>query len=372
VIALLAVAAAVAGEVDAPVHTGQESPHDYAVVVGVEDYAFLPDVPHAAADAAAVQTWLRASRGVPDHRIERLVDASREQILAALERAAAAVGDEGTLWLFWAGHGAASATTGERLLLGVDVMADPSVFEARAVRSSELDALFARVPHAVWWADTCYAGVGRDGAPILPGARFAVPTYAAPTGSSVLRWTAAGPGELSQALPAEGHGAFTWASLRAVRGEADGELDGQRDGSVSAAEAQAFVQRALASAGVRAQTPQLEGDRSFSFAHGLPEVAPLASAPAPLQPIPPRPVAPAPPPAPDPGSGRDGRRTAALVLGGAAVGALGTALVTRTIYVNAGPEQGSLDGLVTVNRVAGYGGLGLAAGALSLGVSARW
>jgi len=364
-------AAALAG-VDDPVHTGRSAPDDYAVVVGVESYAFLPDVPHAARDAAAVRTWLVSARGVPPERVELLTDASREQVLAALDRAGEAVGADGTLWVYWAGHGAASATRGERLLLGVDVMADPEVFEARALALSEIDERLDQAPSAVFWADTCYAGVGRDGQPLLQGTRFAVPSYAveAPEGPRV-RWTAAAPGQLSQAHPASGHGAFTWASLRAVQGEADGELDGASDGAVTAAEAQAFVTRTLATEGIRQQTPQLAGDTSFVFAADLPAAsptpAPMAAAPVPRPSL--GPVPPPPPPVPERRVDQ-GRLAVAGVMAGLSVGALGAAVAMRSTYRSAGPEQGSLDGLVVANQVAGWTGIALGVGAVGLGVTA--
>jgi len=223
------------------------------------------------------------------------------------------------------------------------------------------------VPRAVFWTDTCYAGVGRDGQPLLQGTRFAVPTYATRTASgAVLRWTAAGPGQLSEAHPASRHGAFTWASLRALQGEADGELDGARDGAVTGAEAHAFVVRALATEGIRQQTPSLEGDGAFVFASGLPAAAPVPTLPVPL--------APAPRPAPRPVATSDGpdggRLKLAAVLGGASLAALGTAVATRSMYVSAGPEQGSLDGLVAVNQAAGWAGIALGVGAISLTVTA--
>ena len=40
--------------VDVPLRSGASSPRDAAVVIGIEDYAFLPDVPHAASDANAL------------------------------------------------------------------------------------------------------------------------------------------------------------------------------------------------------------------------------------------------------------------------------------------------------------------------------
>jgi len=355
---------ALAAPVDAPVHTGQVAEGDYAVVIGVEDYAFLPDVPHARADAQAVRTWLQASRGVPTHRIELLTDASKEQIEAALGRAREQVGDAGTLWVYWAGHGAAAPEGGGRLLLGVDTMADPEVFSTRALSVDGLEASLGEVPHAVLWLDTCYAGTGRDGQSLLPGTRFAVPTYAKQAPGEVLRWTAAKPGQLSTAHPS-GHGAFTWASLRALQGEADGAVDGRQDGAVTANEAQIFVGRALADAGIRSQTPTMDGDASTVLVTGLPARAPApATAPAPAAVPMPRPVVKT--LGPEFPTQRVETPTKVPVatltlLGLGSAAGLGTASVTRSMYVNDRSYDGTMDTTVYLNRAAGAAGIGFGA-----------
>ncbi len=351
---------ALAAPVGAPVHTGQVAEGDYAVVIGVEDYAFLPDVPHARADAQAVRTWLQASRGVPTHRIELLTDASKEQIEGALGRAREQVGGAGTLWVYWAGHGAAAPDGGGRLLLGVDTMADPEVFSTRALSVDELEASLGEVAHAVLWLDTCYAGTGRDGHSLLPGTRFAVPTYAKQAPGGVLRWTAAKPGQLSTTHPS-GHGAFTWASLRALQGEADGAVDGQQDGAVTAAEAQVFVGRALAEAGIRTQTPTLDGDGSTVLVVGLPPRAP-AAAPA---------VVPMPRPAaktlgPELPIQRVQTPTKVPVatltlLGIGSAAGIGTASVTRAMYNNDRSYDDTMDTTLYLNRAAGVAGIGFGA-----------
>ncbi len=351
--------AAWAGSVDVPVHTGLLSEADYAVVIGVEDYAFLPDVPHARADAQAVRTWLQASRGVPSHRVELLTDASKEQIEAALGRGRQQVGPEGTLWVYWAGHGAAAPDGGGRLLLGVDTMADPEVFAARALSVDELEASLGGVPQAVLWLDTCYAGAGRDGQALLPGTRFAIPTYAHASPTSVLRWTAAKTGQLSTAHPS-GHGAFTWASLRALQGEADGALDGTRDGAVSANEAQTFVERALAEAGIRTQSPTLEGDGTFTLVRGVPEVAP---APAPVTAVPMPSAGPRPVRSVGPTSGPPPKLPVATltILGVGSAAGIGTAAVTRSMYVHETSYDGTMENTVYLNRAAGVVGIGMGA-----------
>src|SRR5687768_16231294 len=116
-----------APDIDTPLRTGATAPADTAVVIGIEDYAFVPDVPYAQRDAKAFYDLLVYTIGVPSSRV-RLLDhgAGKEQIVEAVAAAGAEVGAGGTVWVYFAGHGAADPSTGARLLLGDDVRQDPS------------------------------------------------------------------------------------------------------------------------------------------------------------------------------------------------------------------------------------------------------
>jgi len=240
---------------DEPLRTGASAPHDAAVVIGVEGYAFVPEVPYARRDADLIHDVLVYTVGVPMERVHRLIDPSREQIEQALDRAVAEVEPGGTLWVSFAGHGAAAVADGSRLVLGVDVKADPAVFEARGVPVSRLAPSVEGV-RTVALLDTCYAGVSRGGAELVAGARFAVPAYAETPSEGVVVWSAAGPNQLAGGADSMQHGAFSYLAAGALRGWADGELDGSPDGLVTLDEAQAFVARELRG-GPREQQPSL-------------------------------------------------------------------------------------------------------------------
>ncbi len=235
------------------------------MVIGIEDYFMLPDVPHAQSDALAVRGFLRYTRGVPDARIRMLgKGASREQILQALDELAPQVGADGTLWVYFAGHGAADPASGERVLLGADTQADQATFQARAVKLSELyDRADKGKGSAVFLLDTCYTGRGRDGGDLVAGKRFAVPAYAAPKSPERVEWTAAGPGEWSGPMPGAEHGAFTYLALGALRGWADGHISGSTDGRVTVEEAQAYVSDRLAAFGLTDQHPSVQGKQDL-------------------------------------------------------------------------------------------------------------
>jgi len=267
---LFSVATALAvPSLDEPLRTGASISSDAAVVIGVEDYAFVPDVPYARRDAHLVHDLLVYTVGVPAEQVQLLTDPSREQIQRALDIASAQVQTGGTLWVYFAGHGAAAVDDGARIVLGVDVQADPAVFEARGL---EVDDLAPELPgvRTVALLDTCYAGVGRSGGELVTGKRFAVPAWATEPSAGRIVWSAASANELASPLPAVEHGAFTWLAVGALRGWADGELDGVADGEVALAEAEAWVGRALRGAPLN-QQPELvvaEVDRGVVLTRG--------------------------------------------------------------------------------------------------------
>jgi hypothetical protein len=261
--------------IDEPARSARKSPRDSAVVVGLEDYAFVPDVPFAKRDAQAFETFLLYTRGVPQDRVQTVIAGGDYAIREALTRAVAETGPGGTVWFYFAGHGAAHPSTGERILLGDDVRADPAGFAARAVTVAEIEKTIAQAGALpVVLLDTCYSGVGRSGAELLGGRRFVVPSYAAQAAQGGLQWNAAQPDQLSGPLEGTDHGAFTYFAVGALRGWADGEIDGRPDGQVTAEEAQAYVRRALRARGKNDQQPALIGSGATILVEGAPEKGP--------------------------------------------------------------------------------------------------
>ena len=260
-LSLLSISAFALPDLSEPVRTSARANEDAAVVIGIEDYFQLPDVPGAVADAKLIVELLAHTRGIPRSRIRVLTSgASREQILAAVDEVAVLAAG-GHAWLYFAGHGAASPSTGERLLLGDDARPDLAVFEPRAVPVAEVSQrLTGSGARAVLLLDTCYTGVDRSGEAVFDK-RFALPTAMLDTGPQALIWTATTPGEWSGVLPGSGHGAFTWAVAGALRGWADTDADG----SVDAAEASAWVAEALLTLQVRDQHPVMEGSDPASW-----------------------------------------------------------------------------------------------------------
>ncbi len=242
-------------DVNEPLRTGEDAAHDAAVVISIEHYPLLGEgstVPFAHHDGDGIENFLLYTRGVKRANLHRLQDkASKETIEDAMADALKEARG-GTLWFYFAGHGAASKTEKGQLLLGADVQASDKSLNSRSIDLKDLQAMVNRssVQNAVFIIDACSVDLGK---------RFAAPVSLslANSAKNIVIWSAASEGEKSGPLKNSAHGAFTYAVLGALRGWADGEIAGKRDGSVDVNEAQAFTARFLKEQDIRDQNPKL-------------------------------------------------------------------------------------------------------------------
>lgn len=231
---------------------------DAAVIVGVDAYPFLDDVPGARANAEDWFRYLTKTRGLSPARVHLLrdVEGTREKVLKELERAVAEAGPDGTVWFVFVGHGAPTPDGRDGVLVGADAQADPDSLFARSVpRSQVLEELGAGAhARSVVVLDTCFSGRSGRGS-LLPDLQFVVPTWAAEAPDATVL-TAGTATQFAGPLPGAGRPAFSYLVLGALTGW--GDTDG--DGQVSAAEAVGYAKEAIA-ATVRGrdQTPELSG-----------------------------------------------------------------------------------------------------------------
>ncbi len=250
--------------VDEPLPTGIQTPEDAAVVIGVENYPKLGPgfkVDYAEEDALAFNNFLLYTRGLPDAQVNYLNPLSgKEEITKAFKKAAGQA--TGTLWFYFAGHGAADPKTKEQILLPGDLPDDSELQPMRMLPISDLQKIArdSKAKNVIFVIDACHAQ--------LESTRFVAPVALAspsPKDHMVL-WTAAKVGQLSKAMPSTSHGAFTYAVLRALRGDADGEVSGKKDGIIDLDEADRFVNQFLKTQKIyQSQTPQLNRPAKLSF-----------------------------------------------------------------------------------------------------------
>jgi|GEM_PF-2708962 len=198
-----------------PAGPGVDGRRDAAVVVGIEDYRSLPDVPGAVDNADDWVRWLARTRGVPLSRIHSVRDrrATRDRIVSEVERARDEVRAGGTLWLVYVGRGA-----------------EGGVWTADAPRDAQPEALFDFAS-----MDAALDGHGGAQAVVVVDAGVSVKMAS----STVFSSSAGGGGPLG--MPDMGRPALSYLVLGALRGWADTN----NDAVVSAREVARFVEDGL-------------------------------------------------------------------------------------------------------------------------------
>ncbi len=239
---------------------------DAAVIVGIEDYERIPDIPGARQNATDWKAWLSETRGVPADNVHLLLDRESTDFNIREEAKAAAqqVEPGGTLWFVCIGHGAPRHDSGEGTLVGADAFASVTGIENRSVTIKALAELLAAgaQEHTVMDLDACFTGQTSSGGALVQGLQPLVPVReAAPQGVTML--TATRRDQFAGPLPGLDRPAFSYLLLGALRGWGDAD----NDRSVTASEAIVYTEDALlALVSNRQQQPELLGPRRRSGA----------------------------------------------------------------------------------------------------------
>lgn len=132
-----------------------------ALIIGNSNYRYLGSLPSALKDAGDVAAVLREAYEFEDVRL--LPDATREQIMNALDRYRVELSEEDNLLIYYAGHGWLDETTGVGYWQPVD--AKPR-WRANWIPTTDLKVQLRaiRAKHVLVVADSCYSGTLRSGA----------------------------------------------------------------------------------------------------------------------------------------------------------------------------------------------------------------
>lgn len=247
-------------DLSAQPHTSGGGERDAAVIVGVENYAFVAKVPGARANAEDWQAHLTAALKVPSHRVALLRDneATDSKMRKFAARAAAEVQPGGTLWFVFIGHGAPSKDGKDGVLVGADAQQDAEGLYARSLCRGEILDLLAkgRQARTVVLLDACFSGRTSSGEALAEGLQPLV-VAKGPAGNldgRTILLTAARSDQFAGPLPRAGRmrPAFSYLALGALRGWA-----ADAEGRVTASALVDFTVRALALDKGRIQTPEL-------------------------------------------------------------------------------------------------------------------
>lgn len=258
--------------ISTPVAGLEQRPDDIAIIVGIEDYVFLPPVKGARQTAYDWEDFFRDSLGMRDIYTLLDDDANLEDITAYLEESRSEIGSSGRLWFVFVGHGAPGADGADGLLVGMDARQNLSSLTARSLsRSNLIETLTSgATDDVVVVLDTCFSGQSPEGAQLIEGAQPVLPVIEPEaTDSSALVLSAARSDQLAGPLTGSERPSFSYLLLGALRGWA---VDG--GGDITAENAHRFTDRQLRHVSTRRQRPQLEGPHDRVLVRNASEPAP--------------------------------------------------------------------------------------------------
>ena len=215
--------AAIKSDADQPKYSRAEYPENFAVVIGVEQYAGLPLVRFAVHDAKAMRDHLVAL-GYPARNIMFMTDqqATRAGLVKTIDAwLPNRVSENSTVFFYYSGHGAPDPKSNMAYLVPVD--GDPEYLEQTAYPLKtlyhKLDALKAK--RVIVALDSCFSGAGgrsvlaKDARPLVNKIELG----ANATGK-VVTLSASKSDQISGTVEDEGHGAFTYYLLKGLNGSA--------------------------------------------------------------------------------------------------------------------------------------------------------
>lgn len=243
-----------------PATTGIPRPSDVAVVIGIEDYDYMLDVPGALETAKAWHRWLEQGLGVQSRNLHLLLgaEATPQAMAAAVTDAALEAGPEAAFWFVFIGQASPSCDGTDALLFAPDAGPEAPGYIQGAFTWSSLEGLLeigaqqravVLLDASINERDRSLDKLGCLMVPVMP------PIQLVPAERTVLV-TGCRADELAGSLYGTSQPAFSTLMLGALRGWADSSGDGQ----VTTAEAVAWVQNVLlATERLIPQNPQIHG-----------------------------------------------------------------------------------------------------------------
>jgi hypothetical protein len=255
--------------------------NDAAVVIGISAYSSLPPIPGAADNAKDWFSYLTRTRGIPLDRIRILADndATKEEIEAVTKDLADKVGQGGTVWFIFIGHGAPNAAHDDGLLVGYDTQVNEKSLEARGVPQKFVTSTIEADPkhaNAIFIWDACFSGTTGDGKALVPGSQATLPVKRIAAGAAGRAAIFSASDQVAGPLPNHDRPAFTYLMLGALRGWADKPPVGNNDGQVTTVEAFNYARDTLRKVvHGRVQVPSMQGSaQPFVLSKGASEAGP--------------------------------------------------------------------------------------------------
>jgi hypothetical protein len=198
-----------------PLDRPAASGRNYALIIGNNDYANLPNLKTAVGDAAAVAEMLKLRYTFEPRNVKLLLNADRRTILDELALLRRRLNEEDRLLVYYAGHGVVDAVTEEGFWQPVDAEVDKSY---TWIANYEVRLQIRGIPakHVLVIADSCFSGTLTRAVPdysAIPKDRF----FAEIDSSVSRKAISSGGTEPVADVGSGGHSVFAFYLLKVLR-----------------------------------------------------------------------------------------------------------------------------------------------------------
>ena len=193
----------------------------YALIIGNQNYRFVPEVPYAIHDAHVFAEYCKLTLGIPSFNIHVCDDATKSMIQDQEMEWLNSITDREskTLFLYYSGHGVPDTREQNKAyLLPTDVMGtSPHHGIALEKLYAQLGSMGFRQVNVMM--DACFSGMNRNNVAVVEGSHSVGVVVDEPLvkQDNVVVFSAAQGNEVAQANVEQGHGLFTYYLLQELR-----------------------------------------------------------------------------------------------------------------------------------------------------------
>lgn len=216
-------------DVDLLIPEGLKTRNDtYALVIGNQNYRFVPEVPFAINDALTFVQYCKTTLGIPSENIHYCEDATKHMILELeLEdwlKKDVPDKENKKLIVYYAGHGVPDINDNNKAyLLPTDV------YGTKAYLGISLDDFYSKIGKMGFkvvtiFLDACFSGVNRNNEGLAGERAVEIEAQESrPTEGNLIVFSAAHGNETAQGFQEQGHGLFTYYLLKELK-DSRGEI----------------------------------------------------------------------------------------------------------------------------------------------------
>lgn len=199
----------------------------YALIIGNENYRFVPGVPFAIHDARVFSEYCEKTLGIPSQNIHVCEDATKQLIIDDEFGWLESIEDKGSkrLIVYYAGHGVPDTKKQNKAyLLPTDVRG------TKPQNGISLDDFYGKLGEMAFqqtsvFLDACFSGINRNNESVNEGLRGVeiVAEEGTISEGNMVVFSAAQGNETAQGFQEQGHGLFTYYLLKSLQ-ETDGNI----------------------------------------------------------------------------------------------------------------------------------------------------